>query len=106
MSEAGIAERQAAAADDAPPARKPPQLPPRPQLSPTELAERGEAPVKAAYIRNVTSRVHVGAVAGSLSSASCETGAVPAGAGERQRDVRTKSKNQAKRVRGRHRAAA
>lgn len=86
----------------------------RPRLTPEELAARGEAPVKPEFLRTATARVHVGAVAGRrlASSNGCSGGAngapsgapagpgvAAAGPGENQREVRQKSKKQAKKVR-------
>jgi hypothetical protein len=82
----------------------------RASLSPAELAARGEAPVRAEYLRGAVSRVHVGVVTGQMGGAAGgqETELGPrqgaaavvaaAGDGERQRDVRAKSKKQAKKV--------
>lgn len=88
----------------------------RPQLSPEEQAARGEAPVKAEFLRATTCHVHVGAVTGgqigaaaaavgqgqpapAAAAAEAAAGAT-AGEGQRQRDVQSKSKKKAKKVRG------
>lgn len=74
--------------------------PPPAPLTAAERAARGEAPVKLEYVRSVAGRIHVGAVMGQRGSAT--DGAPPtvaaAGDSERQRDVRGKSKREAKRV--------
>lgn len=75
--------------------------------SAAERMDRGEAPVKQEFIRSVGARVHVGSVTGgglaaapgAAPGAGAESKVAAAGEGERQLDVRNKSKKQAKRVR-------
>lgn len=73
---------------------------PAPVHSAAARAARGEAPVKAEFVRNVTARQHIVAVTGQMGAGGggAGAGAAPAGEGERQRDVLSKSKKQAKKV--------
>ena len=98
-TEAAGAPAAAAAAPGAAPAPAGQQV-----LSAAERIERGEAAVRQEFIRSVGARVHVGAVTGgglaAAPGATAEAKVAAAGQGERQLDARSKSKKQAKKVRG------